>query len=461
MALFAKIQKFGKAAGFKHWDEIASVGEAVLKHGDDANGVNKAANAGDTAKDLKTAANQGKPDLPHKDGPEIPHHVNLGCFVAGTGVWLSAVPATVLVGATSLDAEMTGGQAASREPWQDTGDELWNIESVPLGARVDSRNPRSEDYDFSFANPEQATWRKVSLTHEHPSGMRVNMELLRPLSWVVEHRLEVGRSLATSIPDMQLKGRATVTEISDCPPIAAGEGAVVTGRFVTLRVNRLIRLTMTGDVELVGTPSHPIWSEDRQDWVPMGELVAGEKLRSRSGIVRAEQLEVLDEEASVYNIEVHGQHVYEVTALGILVHNPDADCVRWKELREKQASSKLTTAEDAELKQLTDTLIDRRRDGTLSPKEMKKSGLSKEEIEEIRIGAQDSRPKHYDIHKIAEEVTGSEQTVKDLTNRLALDPSNVSIAEELREAELHLKGLKKAQADYFRASRKARKPPLE
>ncbi len=60
MALFAKIQKFGKAAGFKHWDEIASVGEAVLKHGDDANGANKAANAGDAAKDLNHGAKGAK-----------------------------------------------------------------------------------------------------------------------------------------------------------------------------------------------------------------------------------------------------------------------------------------------------------------------------------------------------------------------------------------------------------------
>lgn len=192
---------------------------------------------------------------------------------------------------------------------------------------------------------------------------------------------------------MQLKGQATVTEISDCRPIAAGEGAVVTGRFVTLRVNRLIRLTMTGDVELVGTPSHPIWSADRQDWVPMGELVAGEKLRSRSGIVRAEQLEVLDEEASVYNIEVHGQHVYEVTPLGILVHNPDADCVKWHELRERQRTVGLNPAEQAELDQLTDTLIDRRQKGTLSSKDMQESGLSKEEMKDINNGA--GRPNPY------------------------------------------------------------------
>ncbi len=189
---------------------------------------------------------------------------------------------------------------------------------------------------------------------------------------------------------MQLKGRATVTEISDCPPIAAGEGAVVTGRFVTLRVNRLIRLTMTGDVELVGTPSHPIWSADRQDWVPLGELIVGEKLRSRTGIVRAEQIEVLDEEASVYNIEVHGQHVYEVTALGILVHNPDADCVKWHELRERQRTVGLNPAEQAELDQLTDTLIDRRQKGTLNAQDMQDSGLSKSEIDEIDRKARDT-----------------------------------------------------------------------
>jgi hypothetical protein len=35
---------------------------------------------------------------------------------------------------------------------------------------------------------------------------------------------------------------------------------------------------------LEGTPIHPIWSVDRNDWVPLGELTEGETLQAASGV---------------------------------------------------------------------------------------------------------------------------------------------------------------------------------
>ncbi|MEM7040483.1 MAG: hypothetical protein AAF570_26190, partial [Bacteroidota bacterium] len=44
---------------------------------------------------------------------------------------------------------------------------------------------------------------------------------------------------------------------------------------------------------------------------------------------------VLNEPQPVFNIEVAQQHVYELTQLGILVHNSGIDCDLWFKLRRK------------------------------------------------------------------------------------------------------------------------------
>ena len=67
---------------------------------------------------------------------------------------------------------------------------------------------------------------------------------------------------------------------ADCPPIADDEGSVVTARVVTREVHVVASVDVLGaegSVETItGTTIHPVWSVDRQGWVPLGELVEGE-----------------------------------------------------------------------------------------------------------------------------------------------------------------------------------------
>jgi len=91
-----------------------------------------------------------------------------------------------------------------------------------------------------------------------------------------------------------------------------------------------------GTVETItGTTIHPVWSVDRQEWVPLAELAQGEGLccdtesfglgfpsslsPKASGLVLSVSLSRVSQ--PVYNIEVHGEHVYQVGELGLLVHN--------------------------------------------------------------------------------------------------------------------------------------------
>ena len=59
--------------------------------------------------------------------------------------------------------------------------------------------------------------------------------------------------------------------------------------------------------------------------------------------ITVRSIEPIAADEPVYNIEVHGQHVYEVTTDAILVHNPD-DCDLLKNLlnkADKTAADKL------------------------------------------------------------------------------------------------------------------------
>ena len=64
-----------------------------------------------------------------------------------------------------------------------------------------------------------------------------------------------------------------------------------------------------------------IYSADRLDFVPAGELRVGETLRNLDGDVRIESIEQLGTEERVYNLEIHGEHVFRVASSGLLVHN--------------------------------------------------------------------------------------------------------------------------------------------
>jgi Pretoxin HINT domain len=207
---------------------------------------------------------------------------------------------------------------------------LLPIEDVPLGARIPTKNPRPWEYDDSFPEPNQATWAKLSITMYRTDGGIVDAELIRPRWWIKSVGIEAGKLLPMNIEELQVKGSALVTSVDECPEIAGGEGSVVTARFCTREVHTIARVEILGpdgQIEtLEGTTIHPIWSEDRQDWVPLGELIEKETLRVADGPSVVLSLIILNQPIAVYNIEVHGEHVYQVGELGVLVHNAADDC---------------------------------------------------------------------------------------------------------------------------------------
>jgi hypothetical protein len=202
---------------------------------------------------------------------------------------------------------------------------LLPIEQVPLGARVPTKNPRPWEFDASLPEPDQATWAKLSLTMFRDDGGVVDAELIRPQAWIRQHGIEAGQLLPMHIEELQVRGSVLVNSIGPCPVIATGEGSVVTARFCTREVHEIVRVEIhgpSGEIEtLEGTAIHPIWSIDRQDWVPLGELEAGEQLLGSDEVAIVLAVRHLRTAVPVYNIEVHGEHVYQVGELETLVHN--------------------------------------------------------------------------------------------------------------------------------------------
>ncbi|MFN9410933.1 MAG: polymorphic toxin-type HINT domain-containing protein [Pirellula sp.] len=199
------------------------------------------------------------------------------------------------------------------------------IEQVPLGARVPTKNPKPWEYDDSLPDPVQADWAKISITMRRTDGGIIDAELIRPRWWIAHHKIVAGQLLPMNIEELQVKGTAMVTSTDDCPEIAGGKGSVVTATFMTQEVNTLVRAEIIGadgTIEIIeGTPIHPIWSVDRNDWVSLGELIEGESLQAADGFATVLSIALVSTNIPVYNIEVHGEHVYQVGDLALLVHN--------------------------------------------------------------------------------------------------------------------------------------------
>jgi hypothetical protein len=256
-----------------------------------------------------------------------------GCFVEGTLVTVSSLPGQ----STSPDSLWSNpswlDEPSQETPWLAsdryasvaTRKELQvPIESVPIGARVPTKNPNRFEVDPQ-PEPDQASWAKLSITAEGSDGGIVDAEIIRPRSWILRNGICAGRMLPFNLPELEVSGLALVTAIVDCPPIAGGEGSVVTARFATREVHVVASVDVLGadgTVETItGTTIHPVWSVDRQEWVPLSELTEGERLQGLDGLAVVLSVTLSRVTQPVYNIEVHGEHVYQVGELGVLVHN--------------------------------------------------------------------------------------------------------------------------------------------
>lgn len=224
------------------------------------------------------------------------------------------------------------------------------IQDLRPGMRVLADNPELEGYQPSTdIDPE--SWRLVRLEMAKADGSRLEIELLRPLEWLVYaaaslpeieagwlarpviapvgeewlHELLSNRQIDLDLPEMGASGPAVVTRILPCPKIEADDGTdrrLITGTFRHTAGN-VIDLHVDGlDGPIGTTDNHPFCSEDRRAFVPAGELAVGERLRQADGTTtQVAAITPRSVEEAVYNLEVDIDHVYFVGASGVLVHN--------------------------------------------------------------------------------------------------------------------------------------------
>lgn len=174
---------------------------------------------------------------------------------------------------------------------------------------------------------------------EREDGARVEVELLRPVAWIEEQGFTSGARIYLRLEELNIAGWATIRGIDSCPTLSNGHGNLVTGRFVTRGATNLVEATFSDGLNeptvLNGTSIHPVWSLDRLDWVPLGELAIGEQVSSNDGPLQLTARTFRNHPADVYNIEVDCEHVYQVGDAGILVHNTCAtDFARMRSARQ-------------------------------------------------------------------------------------------------------------------------------
>jgi hypothetical protein len=199
---------------------------------------------------------------------------------------------------------------------------LTPIEQIQVGDRVLAESPTGEE-DTAFGSEIiPSDWRKLTLRAPKRDGTVAEVVLLRPLTWLYEQHGEVGGTVFISVPECGIDGNAEVLTIDPCPEIPSGAGRVVTGTFLH-QARSTITLTIVGQSEPIEcTGNHPFWSEDRQIFVRADSLQPNETLRTATGLTTVESWTPDLNPTPVYNIEVHGAHVYHVGTSGVVVHNP-------------------------------------------------------------------------------------------------------------------------------------------
>lgn len=179
------------------------------------------------------------------------------------------------------------------------------------------------------------TWRNIDFEMRKPDGSKISFWLLRPLWWIERSGVEEGGYVDLSIPEMGVEGKAKVLSVKPCtadsrkaPPGYRN----VTGKFC--HENAVVfDLYFNNDTRdpLGVTPNHPLWSTDRNGWVRAGNLRIGEHVETKdNGVAKLTSRKRRPGRHKVYNLEVHKDHTYYVSNLGILAHNACSEDNIWK-----------------------------------------------------------------------------------------------------------------------------------
>ena len=196
-----------------------------------------------------------------------------------------------------------------------------SIRDIRIGERVLAHSPEVTEQERRQAIEPDSSWQHLQLEMKKADDSILKIELLRPREWVVSHNAYAGTTIHLDLEEMGASGPARVVNIGRAPPIARGSGEVVTGTF-SHSAGNVINLYVDGLDHPIGTTdNHPFWSEDRQAFIPAGDLQSGERLRTENGNLLAVIISSPSAADAVFNLEVNTEHVYFASRAGLLVHN--------------------------------------------------------------------------------------------------------------------------------------------
>ena len=212
------------------------------------------------------------------------------------------------------------------------------------------------DIDYEEITP--STWKWVKLELEKADGTLSKISVRRPNWWIVESNAnKVGNRVFLSMPEMGIEGEAVVTEITP--------NQLDTRLWNENRQGDYVNRPITGKFEHISsdvsnyyfeeleqpigaTSSHPFWSVDRQDWIAVGDLEIGERVKTKVGTSVLLSKDKLEGEHKVFNLEVYREHNFLVSESGVLVHNTywQQRLKKFMEYADNIDASKLTSQDE-------------------------------------------------------------------------------------------------------------------
>jgi hypothetical protein len=187
------------------------------------------------------------------------------------------------------------------------------------------------DLDATDITP--ALWRSLDFEMPKPDGSLAELSVLRPLWWIEETGAKVGETIDLAMHEIGITGVAKVLKVGRCEVDSRDNSKgsqIVTGKIKHHNAEVWDLVFNNDTAKPLGvTANHPIYSFDRDDWVPAGELRINEKVRTINGTATLTGKSKPPGRETVYNLEVHRSHAYHVSQFGILAHNSNIlDCTK-------------------------------------------------------------------------------------------------------------------------------------
>lgn len=200
------------------------------------------------------------------------------------------------------------------------------IEDLRVGDWVLARNPEITDLEREEAEPiDPEHFREMTLRIERYDGDVTEANLLWDIDDIKDGDVVVGSTIELDIAELGIKGPARVLAICPCPRISLPPSPscqVITGTFCH-QASQVLEIEIEGSERVAVTAGHRFWNHDQHAFIAASDLRVGERVLAADGSFRRVcAITHTHGKGNAYTtFKSNLEHVYCVTASGILVHN--------------------------------------------------------------------------------------------------------------------------------------------